>query len=167
MVSIYGVPEEYRVYIYSALGLMFGGVILLIVSLFDMNALLLAASLTTVMCGFLITAIQSGILLWRKKKDWKTDFSLSILNRIILLISFAFSAYLIVFSVYFMINDLEPLAGSQWTDVAIGTAIAAPIVVIALITADVLYNKRRKKKKEQEEQDKKLRKEFEELNEEE
>jgi len=74
---------------------------------------------------------------------------------------------LIVFSVFFMINNLEQLSAAQWINVAIASAIAVPIVVIGLLAADIIFNKRRKKKKEQEEQDEKLQKEFEELDKEE
>jgi len=157
-----GIPEEYQVYMYTALGVMFGGVILLIISLFDMNEFLLAASLTAIICGFFISIGLAGFFIKKKKKDINVKIFISTLARILLLIAFAFSTYLIIFSVFFMINDLEQLSSAQWIDVAIVAAIAAPIVVIGLLTADIVINKRRKKKKEQEEQNKELKKEFEE-----
>ncbi len=167
MTTYMGVPEEYKVYMYSALGVMFGGVILLIASLFDMNELLLAASLTAITCGFFISIVLAGFFIRKKKKDRNVEIFISTLARILLLIAFAFSTYLIVFSVFFMINNLEQLSAAQWINVAIASAIAVPIVVIGLLAADIIFNKRRKKKKEQEEQDEKLQKEFEELDKEE
>ena len=162
MPTVIGVPEEYQVYMYSALVMMFGGVILFVVSLFDMQDLLLGASLTATGLGFIIASVMAFGFIRKKKKDINAEILISTLTRTLLLFAFAASTYFIIFSVFFMINDLEQLSTSQWINVGISTAIAAPIVVLTLVIADILTNRRRKKKKELEEENKKLRKEFEE-----
>ncbi|MHA1200615.1 MAG: hypothetical protein ACTSQF_14955 [Candidatus Heimdallarchaeaceae archaeon] len=153
-----GIPDDYKLYLYSALGMMFGGVILFLVSLFDTNEFLFAASLTAIICGFLISMGMALYFIRKKKKDRNVEILISTLTRIILLVLFGFSTYFIVFSVFYSIDAENPFSTNLW----IATAIAVPIVVVALIVADIITIRRREKKKEQEEQEKKLRKEFEE-----
>ncbi|MCE7742710.1 MAG: hypothetical protein GOP50_09655 [Candidatus Heimdallarchaeota archaeon] len=156
MTLFIGVPEDYQVYMYTALGLMIGGVVFFIVSLFDMMTFLLAASLTAVGFGFLISAGMAMAFIRKKKRDRNAEIVISTLVRIILIIVFALTTYLIIFSGFFILE--QQYSTNCW----ITQAIAIPVVVIALIVADILVNRRRKKKKEKEELDEKLKKEFEE-----
>ena len=153
-----GIPDDYKLYLYSALGIMFGGAILLVVSLFDTNEFLLAASLTAAGCGFFISMTMALYFMRKKKKDRNVEIFISTFTRILLLVSFAASTYFIVFSVFYMLNVEEPYTTALW----IAVAIAVPVVVIALITADIVLMKRREKKKEQKKLDEELMKEFEE-----
>ncbi len=156
MTLFVGVPEDYQVYMYTALGLMLGGVVFFIVSLFDMMTFLLAASLTAVGFGFLISAGMAMAFIRKKKRDRNAEIVISTLIRIILITVFALTTYLIIFSGFFILE--QEYSTNYW----IAQAIAIPVVVIALIAADILVNRRRKKKKEQEKLDKELKKEFEE-----
>jgi hypothetical protein len=153
-----GIPDDYKLYMYSALSMMFGGVILLVVSLIDTNGFLLGASLTATACGFIISMSMAAFFISKKKKDQNVEIFISTLTRIILLIAFGFSTYFIVFSVFYVIDADHPFVPNLW----IAVAIAVPVVVVALIFADIISIRLRKKKKEQKEQEEQLRKEFEE-----
>lgn len=158
MTTYMGIPDEYKLYMYSSLGLMFGGVILLVVSLIDTNEFLLGASLTATACGFIISMSMAAYFISKKKKDQNAEIFISTLTRIILLIAFGFSTYSIVFSVFYVIDADHPFVPNLW----ISVAIAVPVVVVSLIVADIVITRLKKKKKEQEEQEEQLRKEFEE-----
>lgn len=158
MTTYMGIPDDYKLYMYSALGMMFGGVILLVVSLIDRNEYLLVSSITATTCGFFLSMGMSLLFINKKRKDQNAEIPISILARIILLAAFGFSTYSIIFSIFYMLNNENPFVPNLW----IALAIAVPIVVIGLIIADIIINRRRKKKKERKELEEKMRKEFEE-----
>ena len=162
MTTYTGIPDDYKLYMYSALGMMIGGVILLVVSLIDRNEFLLVTSITAATCGFFISMGMALVFINKQRKDQNVKIYISTLARIILLVAFGFSTYSIVFSVFYVIDSENIFVPNLW----IVVSIAVPIVVVALIVADIITIRRRKRKKEQEELEKKLKKEFEEEEEE-
>lgn len=150
MVQIIGVPEDYHVYMYAALGMMFGGVILFIVGLIDTNEFLVGASLIAVATGFFLAAGMAFGLIRKRKKNKTAELTISIFIRIILITAFAFSTYFTVFGGFFAIG--EEWSGTFW----VVELIAIPSVVVALITADMLLIRKRKKKEQIEKEAKEL-----------
>ena len=135
MVKITGVPEKYRVYMYGSLVMMLGGVVLFIISLFGMNEFLLGSSLMAVGCGFFLATGMAIVLIRKKKKDSNTDFLISTFTKIVLLVAFALSLYLIIFAGFFALD--EHFSGTFW----VVELITIPVVIISLIVFDILLNR--------------------------
>jgi len=139
MPILVGTPEKYKLYMYSALGIMFGGVATLIVALLIHIPSLLYVSFSAIGFGFLLSMGIAIGLMRTKKKNINAEFNITILIRIVLILAFAACTYFIVFSAYY--NELNPYS----TEMLITQAIAIPIVVASLITADVFLSLRRNK----------------------
>ena len=140
MPILVGTPEKYKLYMYSALGIMFGGVVTLIFSLIFQIVPLLYASFSAAGFGFLLSMGIAIGLMRKKKKDSNAEFNITIPIRIVLILGFAACTYFIVFSAYYNESDLYS------TKMLITQAIAIPIVVVSLIVGDILLSSRRKKK---------------------
>ncbi len=140
MPILVGTPEKYKLYMYSALGIMFGGVVTLIIALIIHIPGLLYASFSAAGFGFLLSMGIALGLMRKKKKDTNAEFNITILIRIVLILAFAACTYFIVFSAYY--NEVDPYS----TEMLITQAIAIPIVVISLIVGDTILSLRRKKK---------------------
>ena len=141
MPILVGTPEKYRLYMYSALGIMFGGVVTLLIGLIIMNGPLLYVSFSACGFGFLLSMGIAIGLMRTKKKNPNAEFNITIIIRIILILAFAACTYFIVFSAYY--NESNPYSTNMW----ITQAIAIPIVVVSLIITDILLSLNRKKKK--------------------
>jgi amino acid transporter len=63
------VPEEYNWYIYPAIGMMIGGVVAFVASLFIENAVLLSSSAIAIGCGFFVAAGIGFVIIRRKRKN--------------------------------------------------------------------------------------------------
>ena len=144
MPILVGTPEKYRLYMYSALGIMFGGVIILIISLIIHVIPLFYASLSASGFGFILSMGIAIGLMRKKKKDPRAEFNITVFIRIILILAFAACTYFIVFSAYY--NETDPYSTKMW----ITQAIVIPIVIVSLITADTILSIRRNKKKKSE-----------------
>ena len=140
MPILVGTPEKYRLYMYSALGIMFGGVVTLIISLITFIAPLLYVSFSAAGFGFLLSMGIAIGLMRTKKKNTNAEFNITIPIRIILILAFAACTYFIVFSAYY--NETDLYSAQMW----ITQAIAIPIVVVSLIISDILLTRKRNKK---------------------
>jgi FtsH-binding integral membrane protein len=134
---MYGVPEDYKVYMYTAFGMILAGVVAFVVFLIIGIAALVSASVIAIGCGFTIVAVMGFAFLRKKKKDINADFNITILIRILLLLAFAVSTYLIVFAGFYV--ETDPFS----TNMLITLTIALPIVIISLITCDLFLNRKR------------------------
>jgi len=137
MTRMFGTPEDYKVYMYTAVGMVLAGVVAFVVFLIIGIAALISASIITIGCGFTIAAAMGFGFLRKKKKDTNADFNITILIRILLLLAFAVSTYLIVFAGYYV--ETDPFS----TNMLITLTIALPIVIISLITCDLFLNRKR------------------------
>lgn len=137
MTRMFGTPEDYKVYMYTAVGMLLAGVVAFVVFLIIGIAALISASIITIGCGFTIAAAMGFGFLRKKKKDTNADFKITILIRILLLLAFAVSTYLIVFAGYYV--ETDPFS----TNMLITLTIALPIVIISLITCDLFLNRKR------------------------
>ncbi|MCE7749249.1 MAG: hypothetical protein GPJ51_12720 [Candidatus Heimdallarchaeota archaeon] len=137
MTRMFGTPEDYKVYMYTAVGMVLAGVVAFVVFLIIGIAALISASIITIGCGFTIAAAMGFGFLRKKKKDTNADFKITILIRILLLLAFAVSTYLIVFAGYYV--ETDPFS----TNMLITLTIALPIVIISLITCDLFLNRKR------------------------
>ena len=134
---MYGTPEDYKVYMYTAVGMVLVGVVAFVVFLIIGIAALISASIITIGCGFTIAAVMGFGFLRKKKKDTNADFNITILIRILLLLAFAVSTYLIVFAGFYV--ETDPFSANM----LITLTIALPIVIISLITCDLFLNRKR------------------------
>ena len=135
MTVLTGIPENYRVYMYAALGMMLGGVVLFVVSLIGENAFLLGASPIAVGCGFLLTAGMGFGFIRKTKKDRNAEILVTTFIRILLIAAFALSTYFIIFAGFFGIE--EHFGGTFW----VVQMITIPVVVISLVVFDIILNR--------------------------
>ncbi len=140
MVRMFGTPEDYQVYMYTAVGMVLAGVVAFIIFLIIGIAALISASIITVGCGFFIVAVMGFVFLRKKKKDTNADFDISIVIRILLLLAFAVSTYLIIFAGFYA--ETDPFS----TNMFITLAIVLPIVIISLIACDLFLSRKRDEK---------------------
>ena len=137
---MYGVPEDYKVYVYTAFGMMLAGVVAFVVFLIIGIAALVSASVIAIGCGFTVVAVMGFAFLRKKKKDINADFNITILIRILLLLAFAVSTYLIIFAGFYVESD--PFS----TNMLITLVITLPIVIISLIACDIFLSRKRNEK---------------------
>ena len=138
MTRMYGVPEDYKVYMYTAFGMMSAGVVAFVVFLIIGIATLISASVIAIGCGFTIAAVMGFAFLRKKKKDTNADFNITLLIRILLLLAFSVSTYLIVFAGFYVIES-DPFS----TNMLITLTIVLPIVIISLIACDIFLSRKR------------------------
>ncbi len=141
MTRMYGVPEDFKVYMYTAVGMVITGVVAFIIFLIIGITALISASVIAIGCGFFIAAGMGFGFLRKKKKDTNADLNITIVIRILLLLAFAVSTYLTIFSGFYIIES-DPFS----TNMLITLAIILPIVIISLITCDLFLNRKRNEK---------------------
>jgi len=126
---------------YTAFGMILAGVVSFVVFLIIGITALISASVIAIGCGFTIVAVMGFTFLRKKKKDTNADFNITILIRILLLLAFAVSTYLIVFAGFYVIES-DPFS----TNMFITLAIALPIIIISLIACDIFLSRKRNEK---------------------
>ncbi len=129
------VPEEYNKYIYPAIGIMIGGVVVFVVTLFLENEVLLSASVMAIGSGFFIAAVIGFIIIRRKKKNKGDEVTTTI--KIIILASYLAGIILIVDAALFVSNldiNTTAMVVIQWSIFA--------ALVIGLIIFFVIKDKR-------------------------
>jgi hypothetical protein len=139
--TTYDVPEDYKLYVYSAIGMMFLGIVAFIISLIFGDVPLVSASIAAISCGFLLSSgMFIGIVRNTKKKK---DINLSIIAKILIIAAIGYSTYLIIYSGFSASNPEFNI-----TTMYITQGIIIPIVVVSIIAYDMYLV--RKKKNEQE-----------------
>lgn len=137
---MYGIPDDYKVYMYTSLGMVLVGVVAFIVFLIIGIAALISSSIITIGCGFTIVAVMGFGFLRKKKKYTNADFNITLVIRILLLLAFAVSTYLIIFAGYYV--ETDPFS----TNMFITLVIVLPIVIISLIACDIFLSRKRNEK---------------------
>ncbi len=129
------VPEEYNWYIYPAIGIMIGGVVAFVVSLFMENAVLLSASAIAIGCGFFVAAAIGFVIIRRKRKNKGDEVTTTI--KIIIIAAYLAS---VIFIVDATIITADPGVNNTAMVVIQWSIFAA--LVIGLIVFFVIWDKR-------------------------
>ncbi len=138
MTTFYGIPDDYKIYMYVSVGMMIGGVVSFIAFLIIQSSFMISASITTIGCGFIITSGMALSFIIKKKKDINKEINITTVIRILLIAAFALSTYFIVFSAFYMLNT--EFSVTFW----IVESITIPIVVVSLVIYDIILIRRRK-----------------------
>lgn len=138
MTTFYGIPEDYKLYVYVSTGMMIGGIVSLIAFLIIQSSFMISASITAIGCGFIITSGMAIGFIKKKQKDRNVEIHISKIIRIILIVAFALSAYFIIFSAFYMLNT--EFSTTFW----IAESIAIPAVIASLVIIDIIQIRRRK-----------------------
>ena len=129
------VPEEYNWYIYPAIGIMIGGVVAFVVSLFIENAVLLSTSAIAIGCGFFVAAGVGFVIIRRKRKNKGDEVTTTI--KIIIIAAYLASAIFILDAALITADpgiNITAMAVIQWSIFA--------AVIIGLIVFFVMLDKR-------------------------
>ncbi|MCK5409219.1 MAG: hypothetical protein KAJ30_03055 [Candidatus Heimdallarchaeota archaeon] len=129
------VPEEYNWYIYPAIGIMIGGVVAFVVSLFIENAVLLSASAIAIGCGFFVAAGIGFVIIRRKRKNKGDEVTTT--TKIIIIAAYLAS---VIFIVDAAIITADPGINNTAMVVIQWSIFAA--LVIGLIVFFVIWDKR-------------------------
>ena len=138
MTLVDDIPKEYKLYFNVALGIMFGGLLAFLVSLFFGDDSLLSASIIALVLGFFLSIIMAFGLTQKRMKSKKRIRT--IIVKIILILLIAFSTYMIIFAWFYV----EKSMNSRIMYIIQG--IAVPSLIVCLVIADIMLERRRGKK---------------------
>lgn len=130
------IPEEYNKYIYPAIGIMIGGVVAFVASLFMENEILLSTSAIAIGCGFFVAAGVGFVIIRRKRTNKGDEVTTTI--KIIIIAAYLASVIFIVDAALITADpgiNITAMAVIQWSIFA--------VVVIGLIIFFVIWDKRR------------------------
>ena len=130
------VPEEYNWYIYPAIGIMIGGVVAFVASLFMENAILLSASAIAIGCGFFVAAAIGFVIIRRKRKNKGDEVTTT--TKILTIAAYLASAIFILDAALITADsgiNITAMAVIQWSIFA--------ALVIGLIVFFVIWDKRK------------------------
>ncbi|MBY8999488.1 MAG: hypothetical protein KGD64_01100 [Candidatus Heimdallarchaeota archaeon] len=128
-------PDEYRIYIYPALGLMIGGVVVFVISLIFQLEIILSASILAIAGGFFIAAVIGFIIIRRKRKHKKDEITTTF--KIITIATYLASVISIIDAAIIV---ADPNINTTAMAVIQGSIFAA--LVIGLIIFFVMWEKR-------------------------